>query len=143
MSFSSEVKEELSRQISTARHCQIAEIAAIISMCGGVSISAENQYSLKIHTENISVARKYFTLLKKTFNINTEVSIRQSTGPRKSRIYSVLLKDHEESLRVLQAAKLLDADMEIRENFSMADNLVIQRSCCRRAFIRGAFLAAG
>ena len=95
MSFSSEVKEELSRQISTARHCQIAEIAAIISMCGGVSISAENQYSLKIHTENISVARKYFTLLKKTFNINTEVSIRQSTGPRKSRIYSVLLKDHE------------------------------------------------
>ena len=37
MSFSSEVKEELSRQISTARHCQIAEIAAIISMCGGVS----------------------------------------------------------------------------------------------------------
>ena len=64
MSFSSEVKEELSRQISTARHCQIAEIAAIISMCGGVSISAENQYSLKIHTENISVARKYFTLLK-------------------------------------------------------------------------------
>ena len=143
MSFSSEVKEELSRQISTARHCQIAEIAAIISMCGGVSISAENQYSLKIHTENISVARKYFTLLKKTFNINTEVSIRQSTGPRKSRIYSVLLKDHEESLRVLQAAKLLDADMEIRENFSMADNLVIQRSCCRRASIRGAFLAAG
>lgn len=31
MSFSSDVKEELSKQLSTARHCQIAEIAAIIS----------------------------------------------------------------------------------------------------------------
>ena len=40
MSFSSKVKEELSRQISTARHCQIAEIAAILSVCGQVSISA-------------------------------------------------------------------------------------------------------
>ena len=65
MSFSSEVKEELSRQISPARHCQIAEIAAIISMCGRVSITAGDQYALKIHTENLYVARKYFTLLKK------------------------------------------------------------------------------
>ena len=32
MSFSSDVKEELSRQISTARHCQIAEIASILSV---------------------------------------------------------------------------------------------------------------
>ena len=36
MSFSSEVKEELSKHISTARHCQIAEIAAIISICGRI-----------------------------------------------------------------------------------------------------------
>ena len=41
MSFSGKVKEELSRQISTARHCQIAEIAAILSVCGQVSISAQ------------------------------------------------------------------------------------------------------
>ena len=38
MSFSSGVKEELSRQISPARHCRIAEIAAIISLCGKVQI---------------------------------------------------------------------------------------------------------
>ena len=34
MSFSGMVKEELSRQISTARHCRIAEIAALLSACG-------------------------------------------------------------------------------------------------------------
>ncbi len=44
MSFSSSVKEELSRQISPARHCQIAEMAAIIlSLCGRVKISASDR----------------------------------------------------------------------------------------------------
>ena len=34
MSFSSQVKEELSRQFQPGRHCQIAEIAAILSFAG-------------------------------------------------------------------------------------------------------------
>lgn len=65
MSFSQEVKEELSRQIASARHCNIAEIAAIISLCGRIVISERNMYSVKIHSESIALARKYFTLLKK------------------------------------------------------------------------------
>ncbi len=77
MSFSVKVKDELSRQSSAARHCQIAEIAAIISLCGRIQISANENYMVKIHTENIGVARKYFTLLKKTYNIDTEISIRR------------------------------------------------------------------
>lgn len=143
MSFSSDVKGELSRHVSTARHCQIAEIAAIISMCGGISISRRDRYCLRIQTENLSVARKYFTLLKKAFNIDTEVSIRQNTYLKKTRTYLVLVKSHEDTMRILTAAKLIDRDGEIRETLSLRDNLVIQRSCCRRAFIRGAFLAAG
>ena len=71
MSFSKEVKEELSRQISPGRHCQIAEITAIISLCGNISINHLDEYRIQIHTENLPVARKYFPLLKKTFNINT------------------------------------------------------------------------
>lgn len=64
MSFSGRVKEELSRQYSPARHCRIAELAAIISMCGNVCISSREKYTLKIRTENLAVARKCFTLLK-------------------------------------------------------------------------------
>lgn len=143
MSFSSDVKEELSRQITNARHCQIAEIAAIISMCGGISISSKEKYSVKIQTENIAVARKYFTLLKKTFNIVTEVSVRQNIHLKKSRIYTVLVKDHNETLRILKAAKLLNQEMEVEENLSIVNNVVIRNTCCKRAFIRGAFLAAG
>ena len=100
MSFSGKVKEELSRQISTARHCQIAEIAAILSVCGQVSISANDHFCVTVHTENVSVARKYFTLVEKTFNIEAVIHVRKN-------VY------------------------------------LIQKECCKRAFLRGTFLAAG
>lgn len=143
MSFSSKVKEELSRQETPARHCRIAETAAIISLCGKILISENDQYSIKVHTENVSVARKYFTLLKKTFNISTDISIRKNTYLNKSRTYMIEIRSHEDSLMVLRATKLLDDHGEILENLSVVKNVVIQQQCCRRAFIRGAFLASG
>ena len=143
MSFSSSVKDELSRQMPGARHCQIAETAAILSLCGRVKISASDHFWIEIHTENVAVSRKYFTLLKKTFNIRTDVSIRSGINPGRSRTYIVAVREHEEALKVLQAVKLINSQGEIGENLSLIRNVVLQNACCRRAFIRGAFLAAG
>ena len=99
MSFSSQIKDELSHQMSQARHCQIAETAAILSLCGRIQISGDDRYSIKIHTENVTVARKYFTLLKKTFNIVTEISVRRNVHLSKNRIYSVCIRQNEDALR--------------------------------------------
>ena len=95
-----------------------------------------------MRTENFSVARKYFTLLRKTFNIETEVFVTRNKS-NENVSYTVIVKKHEDAIRVLQASKLLDHDGEICEEFSVKNNLVVQRSCCRRAFIRGSFLASG
>lgn len=142
LTFSGKIKEELARQHSKARHCQIAEIAAIVSMCGKVSIDSRERYSVKIRTENSSVARKYFTLLEKTFNIVAESFVtRNRINGNIS--YTILIKRHEDAIKVLQASKLIDHEGEISEEFSMIKNLIIQHSCCKRAFIRGAFLVAG
>ena len=143
MSFSSRVKEELSRQISPARHCQIAEMAAILSLCGKVQIDEEDHYTIKINTENAPVARKYFTLLKKTFNISTDMIIRRNAYLKKNRTFIVSVCEDGDARKVLLATKLLDEYGEIGENLSVVGNLVIQNPCCRRAFLRGAFLAAG
>ena len=143
MSFSSDVKDELSTQISSVRHCQIAELAAIISLCGTVMINMDDRFSLKIHTENIGVARKCFTLVKKTFNIKAEISIRQNLYFKKNRVYQIRITNHEDTKRILQATKLLNEDIEIEENLSLVNNIVVQNTCCKRAFIRGAFLASG
>ena len=143
MSFSKSVKEELAKQIGTARHCQIAEIAAIISLCGSISINENNQYFVKINTENLTVARKYFILIKETFNASPEILLRRNLNLKKAKVYTVVVRDPEVSLKILEAAKLLDEDGEIREILSLTDNLIIRNACCRRAFIRGAFLASG
>lgn len=142
MSFSGEIKEELGGQISTARHCQIAEISALISMCGSVMIDSNNRYAIKIHTENLIVARKCFTLLEKTFNIRTEISIRKNLI-RQSVSYWIIVKKHEEAIKVLQATKLINKDGEVFEELSIVKNVIVQQYCCKRAFIRGAFLASG
>lgn len=143
MSFSSEVKEELSLQMDSARHCQIAELTAIISMCGRVSISTRDKVYVKIQTENLYVARKYHALLWKIFHINGEVSVKIHGVSGQNRIYSVAVRSHEEGLRILKAARLIGPDLEVAENLSLVDNMIVQKSCCRRAFIRGAFLVAG
>ena len=143
MSFSKDVKEELSRQISPARHCQIAEIAAIISLCGNISINQKNEYFVKINTENLKVARKYFILVKETFNVSAEISIRRNLNLKKSKVYTVLVKDAEISMLILKATKLIDESGDIREVLSLTDNLIVKNPCCKRSFIRGAFLAYG
>jgi len=143
MSFSGKVKDELSRCISSARHCQIAEIAAIISLCGKVYISEADKIQLWIQTENIAVARKYFTLLQKSFNINIDVSIRRNILFKKSRIYKVSVNDDEAARRVLSAVKFMNPDGEIEENFFAINRIIIQNTCCKRAFLRGSFLAIG
>ena len=93
MSFSSDVKEELSRQVPSARHCQIAEVAAIVSFCGHVKITALNRFSIRIQTENVWVARKFFTLLRKTFKIDTEIAVRRSNNQKKCTAAAIFLND--------------------------------------------------
>ena len=143
MSFSKDVKDELSRQVSNARHCQIAEIAAIISLCGRIRISEKEEYYIKIQTENLTVARKYFTLIKRVFHINPEIIVRRNINLKKSKIYMLVIKNPNISLMILKATKLIDEQGEIKENLSIVNNLIVQNTCCKRAFIRGAFLAAG
>ena len=143
MSFSSDVKEELTRQFSEARHCQLAEIAAFVNMCGRVSILETGNYSLRIQTENEGVARKCFTLLEKAFNIEAEITVKKSRYLKRSNIYLVDVKDNKEVIKILQAVKLIDSDNQIDEHVSLVNNTIIQKDCCKRAFARGAFLSAG
>lgn len=142
MSFSGNVKEELSKQWNHARHCQIAELAALISMCGSIVINSSGHYSVKIHSENLAVARKCFTLVEKTFNIEADIAIRRNIS-KESASYVMIIRRHQDALRVLQATKLIDEQRDGFEEVHIVNPLVVQQTCCRRSFIRGAFLAAG
>lgn len=53
------------------------------------------------------------------------------------------VKDPSEAQRILEAVKLRSDNGDIYEELSVVRNVVIQQSCCKRAFIRGAFLSGG
>ena len=141
MSFSGMVKEELSRQIGLARHCKMAELAAILCSCGKMECFSGDT-KLKIQTENEAVARKCFTLLQKTFNIETEIAIRESRQMKKGNVYYVEIADPGQVETVLQGTKLSVNEGD-GETLYTENALLTQQSCCKRAFIRGAFLASG
>ena len=140
MSFSSNVKSELSHHFGKARHCNIAELSAILNMCGHIAYN-HDKFCVKIQTENPAAARKYFTLLKKTFNIDSEVLIRRNSQLKKNMVYMLFINNDEQARKMLQACGILKHN-SIFINKSI-DELVVNSVCCKRAYIRGAFLASG
>lgn len=142
MSFSGEVKEELSRQVAASRHCCVAELAAIINCCGEIVYKRSGAYCLKVHTENLTVARKYFILIRKTFQVKTEILVKRNVSLKKSKNYFIYIRSQQDVDKVLKAAKLLKEDGQLRKEL-LPSHLVTQNTCCKRAFIRGIFLAGG
>ena len=125
------------------RHCRIAELTALICLAGCVLVNERDELRLKFVTENARVARKCFTLLEKTFNIYSDVCVRQRRTGRRTRGYLLLVRDPVQARRILDASKLLHDDGRLDEDLSMTNRVVIMMDCCKRAYLRGAFLAAG
>ena len=141
MSFSGMVKEELSRHIGSGRHCRIAELAAIFTFCGSLEAGTDGRKSLRIQTENEALSRKGFTLLQKTFNIETAIVIREGSHLKRGKVYLVEVADPQRAEEILQGTKL---SVNNKTGLLEMDNsLVVQMNCCKRAFIRGTFLSSG
>ena len=139
-SFSMQVKEELSYVEGTSRHCKLAELAALVLCCGRlVDRKKDDGYkdsciskTLLFESENETVLRKYFTFVQKTFNIEL-MRVYKGNG------YALELNE-QDTKTVLQAIELSEG--EPLEN-CVADSRLLLRNCCRRAFVRGCFLASG
>jgi len=143
MSFSSETKDELAKIESDVRHCILAELAAIISFSGQSIYVKAGKCSIKISSENSSAIRKCFTLLKKTFNIEVEVSAIRNTYLKKNKVYTLYIRKDDDARRILEAIKLELITMKDGTVVAVPTTMVVQATCCKRAFIRGAFIACG
>ncbi|MBQ9321965.1 MAG: DNA-binding protein WhiA [Eubacterium sp.] len=118
MSFSGDIKRELCRQTGGARHCQIAEQKAMLLY----SRSSVDVF----RTENREIAEKYCLLLKKLFGLqDTEPQEDKNKRGRKS--WCVRVSDPESVSRICETM----------------EHAIVRKDCCRRAFLRGAFLVAG
>lgn len=130
MSFAGEVKQELSAHVGKSGHCQLAELAAFFSFCGEAIEEEEGNYIVKFETENLTVCKKCFILIKKVFHIVPDISVR---GHHQFLLY---IMDDKGAMALLEALQVFDGALLV------ADSLV-RRPCCRKSFLRGTFLVCG
>jgi len=143
MSFSSRVKEELARQYTSARHCCIAELAAIFHLCGKIRQGTDGNLFLEIYTENLTVAEKSYTLLRKTFEVQVDVMVRNHNVRLSSTRYSLFVREKKAVVLILKAIKMLDEGGNLWGGSQQIHQRLVQNTCCKRAYLRGSFLVAG
>ncbi|PKM80901.1 MAG: DNA-binding protein WhiA [Firmicutes bacterium HGW-Firmicutes-13] len=142
MSFAVKTKNEIAR-LKFKRDCCIrAELTALIHMNGSLQITG-GEFVLIINTENPAVARRIFLLLKKTFNYNTDILVRKKTRLKKNNIYMVRVSESEKVKEILSDLEIVTGGDNLNKfNKSIAEK-IFHKKCCRRAYLRGAFLARG
>lgn len=146
MSFSSTVKNELCRVDYSRKCCLRQELAAGISMSGVVSESGSG-VNLRLTTENAAFARRVYSQLKVFSGIVPEVIIRKSKKLKKHVSYILVITSGQGARKLLDdigvSIETADAHASERSPFIKPDMESVTKVCCRKSFLRGAFLAGG
>ena len=132
MSFSGEVKEELVKLENDARHCQIAELAAILIYAGAVRTDTAGARMIEISTDAPLVASRCLLLLEKLQLVSQTA---ETDAQKRNRLHW-----HENDISVIKKTLQI---IKYKEGDNLVNPLVIKSLCCKRAFLRGAFLCVG
>lgn len=136
MSFAAQTKKELT-MIEADTCCERAELSALIRMNGSVSVSSR-KVVLDISTENAAIARRIYSLVKKHFEVHTELLVRKKMRLKKNNVYIVRIPT--------KVQEILSELRIVSEGFVFnlgIDKEIIKKPCCKRSYLRGAFLAGG
>ncbi|WP_186580910.1 DNA-binding protein WhiA [Aquibacillus kalidii] len=136
MSFASDIKKELT-QIENEPCCIQSELAALIRMNGAISLSRQ-EYILDVQTENAAIARRIYTLIKSLYSYPVELLVRKKMKLKKNNVYIVRM--NEGVKQILLDFGILEEPFRLIRTISTK---YMKKTCCRRAYLRGAFLAGG
>ncbi len=138
MSFASGIKSELLRIENKKECCTAAEISGIICFGGTVYTEGDVQ-CLKISTENTATARRCFSLMKQFFGLSGTI-LKNHSRAGGGNAYGITVCDTASVQRILK-----DTAQENGENGMLRriPKAYFEDVCCRRAFLRGAFLGGG
>ena len=136
MSFASETKKELTN-LEVKDCCGLAELSALIQMNGSLSFT-NKKLAVDIQTENAAIARRIYTLIKRFYPVTVELLVRKKMRLKKNNVYIV---------RLVEDARRILVDLGIMgEGFEFVTEIcprLIGKKCCKRSYLRGAFLAGG
>lgn len=144
MSFSSKAKNEICRIDSRRSCCRLAELAALIHTSVIIQLVGKKKIGLKVSTENASIARRIFMLVKDLYQISPEVLVRRNRRLRKNNSYILLITAPEDSQKILKDACILTQNADDKINIHLEINQqLVRKKCCKKAYLRGAFLGGG
>lgn len=123
MSFSLNVKKEIANHGKNARHCAIAELAGLL-----LGMADIHQKQVRFHTDNPEIGKRIFALVDRVFHFRPEVKVCKNHGHHL--VYDIYI--NRQSHLVLHTCGY----------YTGLEGLV-KATCCKRAFLRGAFLAMG
>ncbi len=126
MSFTSTVKTELSK-LKIEKVESFSLLSALIKNTSTIEDS-----SIKIMTENSSVARYIFSLLKDLYSIVPKITVRRGYNYNKRYIYILEIKEKIE---------LIKQDLSLDKN--IPNNYIVDDDILTRIYLRGVFLACG
>ncbi len=126
MSFTSIVKNELSK-LELSKIEGITLLSAILK-----NNSTINNNTIKVTTENSSVARHIFNLVKEIYNITPRVTVRRGYNYKKNYIYILELKDKND---------LIIKDLSLNKN--IPDDYILDDDNLTRIYLRGVFISSG
>lgn len=132
MSFSGEVKEELVRLDSDARHCQIAELSAIFVYAGAIGVDEVGRRRIELSSDAPYMCARCLTLLEKIF----KTDMQQEMQGDNVHCLSIDADSSISAEKLLQTIKYSEGDI-------LVNPLVMKSLCCKRAYLRGAFISIG
>lgn len=130
MSFTSNIKNEIS-SIEYGESEKMAELSAILNI--GVKIYEDK---FEIYTENISVARRIYLLIKEIYHVEIDMD----TGYNSLRGNKLVL------LSVHDKIDLILSDLCIQKNnerIYVPDNYLVDEEHDKQAYLRGVFMMCG
>jgi cell division protein WhiA len=139
MSLSEDVRGELAT-IAPARRCdRLAEISALFHTAGSIHLLGRGRVALQLDLGSSAAARRAFALLRELGIHSLIRTYRQHAFDRPTR-FQLQVDGEDASLATLAEAGVVDGSLRPLER---PPQRVVDRSCCRRAYMRGAFLGAG
>ena len=142
-SFSAGVKDELNRLPPGKPCCMLSEISALTQTSGHLAFRGGGWISVSYRLDNAGTARRLFQLLKKRLNVTPTLHFVQTRqlGGRRSCVLTLGVEDTRILLNALHMTET-DENGQVHLKRTVPRH-PMTRQCCRRAFLRGAFLGAG
>ena len=141
-SFSALTKEALSVLPVKPVHCRRAELSAIAACIGLVDFDEDDRLLFVLQSESLPVMTRADFLLRALTGEAPEAEAVRGAG-LKAPVLSLTVRRPGTVNRLLKELGFMTAKGVLREFSAAAPASLLERECCRKAFLRGAFLASG